>query len=72
MDPSKKISNVSKETNHLKQMGINNTVKELLIQELKTKKNAHNKKMNYSLLRKKKTQWIPQLCTRNGLGTSVL
>ena len=56
MDPSKKISNVSKEINHLKQMGINNTVKELLTQELKTKKNAHNKKMSYSLLEKKKTQ----------------
>ena len=56
MDPSKKISNVSKEINHLKQMGINNTVKELLIQELTTKKNAHNKKMNYSLLKKKRTQ----------------
>ena len=56
MDPSKKISKVSKEINHLKQMGINNTVKELLIQELSTKKNAHNKKMNYSLLQKKKTQ----------------
>ena len=37
-------------------MGINNTGKELLIQELTTKKNAHNKKMNYSLLKKKKTQ----------------
>ena len=56
MDPSKKISKVSKEINHLKQMGINNTIKELLIQELTTKKNAHNKKMNYSLLKKKRTQ----------------
>ena len=56
MDPSKKISNVSKEINHLKQKGINNTVKELLIQELRIKKNAHNKKINHSLLRKKKTQ----------------
>ena len=56
MDPSKKISKVSKEINHLKQMGINNTVKELLIQELTIKKNVHNKKMNYSLLKKKKTQ----------------
>ena len=54
MYPSKKISNVSKEINHLKQMGINNTAKEL--QELTTKKNVHNKKMNYSLLKKKKTQ----------------
>ena len=34
-------------------MGINNIVKELLIQELTTKKNAHNKKMNYSLLQKR-------------------
>ena len=49
MDSSKKISNVSKEINHLKQMGINNTVKELLTQELTTKKNAHNKRMNYEL-----------------------
>ena len=56
MDLSKKVSNVSKEINHLKQMGINNIVKELLIQELTTKKNAHNKKMNYSLLKKRKTQ----------------
>ena len=54
MDPSKKVSNVSKEINHLKQMGINNIVKELLIQELETKKNAHNKKMNYSLFKKKR------------------
>ena len=56
MDSSEKVSNVSKEINHLKQMGINNIVKELLIEELETKKNAHNKKMNYSLFKKKKTQ----------------
>ena len=37
-------------------MGINSIVKELLIQELKTEKNTHNKKMNYSLLKKKRTQ----------------
>ena len=53
-------------------MGINNTVKELLIQEFTIKKNVHNKKMNYSLLEKKKTQWILQLGTRNGLDVSVL
>ena len=56
MGPSKKISKVSKEINYLKQMGINNTVRELLIQELKAKKNAHNRKLNYSLLKKKKVQ----------------
>ena len=55
MDPSKKISKVSKEINHLNQMGINNTVRELLLQELKVKKKAHNKKMNYSLLKMKKS-----------------
>ena len=56
MGASKKISKVSKEINYLKQTGINNAIRELLIQELKAKKNAHNKKMNYSQVRKKKTQ----------------
>ena len=56
MDSSKKISKVSKEINQLTQMEVNSVVKELLIQELKTKKNTHNKKMNYSLLKKKRTQ----------------
>ena len=56
MGPSKKISKVSKEITHLKQMGINNTVREMLIKELQARKNAHNKKMNYSLFKKKKTQ----------------
>ena len=55
MGPSKKISKISKEINYLKQMGINNATRELLLQELKAKKNAHNKKMNYSLLKKKKS-----------------
>lgn len=52
----KKISKVSKEINYLKQMGINNAIRELLIQELKAKKNAHNKRMNSSQVRKKQTQ----------------
>ena len=56
MDLSKKIGNVSKEINYLRQMEINNTIKELLLQELRAKKDAQNKKMNYSLPKKKKTQ----------------
>ena len=56
MDLSKKIGNVSKEINYLRQMEINNTIKELLLQELRAKKDVQNKKMNYSLPKKKKTQ----------------
>ena len=56
MEPSKKISEISKEINCLKEMGINNTVRELLLQELKAKKNAHNRKLNFTLLKKKKSQ----------------
>ena len=53
MEPSKKISEISKEINCLKEMGINNTVRELLLQELKAKKNAHNRKLNFPCLRRR-------------------
>ena len=56
MDQSKKISKVSKEINYLQQMGISKGVRELLLQELKAKKNAKNKQMNFALLKKKKSQ----------------
>ena len=73
MDQSKKISEVSKEINYLQQMGISKAVRELLLQELKAKKNAKNKQMNIALLKKKKSQWILlQLFSKHGLNVSIL
>ena len=73
MDQSKKISEVSKEINYLQQMGISKAVRELLLQELKAKKNAKNKQMNFALLKKKKSQWILlQLYSKHGLNISIL
>ena len=54
MEPSKKISQLAKEENHIKQMEINPVIKDLLLKDSKSKKNANNKQLNKSLLNKKK------------------
>ena len=54
MDIPKKISQISKDINHVKQMEVNKCIQELLIAELKAQKNAKNKKLNKVKLQKKK------------------
>ena len=54
MEPSKKISQLAKEENHIRQMEINPVIKDLLLKELKSKKDAKNKQLNKPLLVKKR------------------
>ena len=54
MDIPKKISQISKDINLVKQMEVNKCIQELLIAELKAQKNAKNKKLNKVKLQKKK------------------
>ena len=54
MDLPDKISKLSKDTYHISKLNINDQIKELLIQELKLKKNANNKKINRMKLARKK------------------
>ena len=58
MDIPKKISQISKDINHVKQMEVNKFIQELLIAELKAQKNAKNKRLNKVKLQKKKLKWI--------------
>ena len=46
MESSKKISQLAKEENHIKQMEINPVIKDLLLKELKSKKDCKNKQLN--------------------------
>ena len=46
MDIPKKISQISKDINHVKQMEVNKFIQELLTAELKAQKNAKNKRFN--------------------------
>ena len=54
MDIPKKISHISKDINHVKQMEVNKFIQELLTAELKAQKNAKNKRLNQVKLQKKK------------------
>ena len=54
MDIPKKISQISKDINHVKQMEVNKFIQELLTAELKAQKNAKNKRLNQVKLHKKK------------------
>ena len=54
MDLPNKIRKLSKDTNHMFKLNINDQIKELLIQEIKLKKNANNKKLNRIKLARKK------------------
>ena len=54
MEPSKRISQLAKEENHIKQMEINPVIKDILLKELKSKKDAKNKQLNKSILVKKR------------------
>ena len=54
MEPSKKISQLAKEENYIKQMEINPVTKDLLLKESKSKKDAKIKQLNKPLLNKKK------------------
>ena len=58
MDIPKKISQISKDINHVKQMEVNKFIQELLIAELKAQKNAKNKRLNKVKLQKKKLKYI--------------
>ena len=58
MDIPKKIGQISKDINHVKQMEVNKCIQELLIAELKAQKNAKNKKLNKVKLQKKKLKYI--------------
>ena len=54
MEPSKRISQLAKEENHIKQMEINPVIKVLLLKELKSKKDDKNIQLNKPLLDKKR------------------
>ena len=54
MDIPKKISQISKDINHVKQMEVNKFIQELRTAELKAQKNAKNKRLNQVKLQKKK------------------
>ena len=53
MDIPKKISQVSKDINHVKQMEVHKFIQEFLTAELKAQKNAKNKRLNQVKLQKK-------------------
>ena len=52
----KKISQKSKDYNYIQNKPINENIKELLIEQLKKKKNKQNKLMNQKKLMHKKTK----------------
>ena len=54
MDLPNKINKLSKDTYNISKLNINDQIKELLIQALKLKKNANNKKLNRMKLARKK------------------
>ena len=54
MDLPNKISKLSKDTHNISKLNINDQIKEVLIQELKFKKNANNNKLNRMKLARKK------------------
>ena len=56
MDKKEKISNYSKQCNYIQTKQISQQVKDLLIEELKKKKNKQNKLMNRKKLLHKKTK----------------
>ena len=56
MDYTKKISQTCKDSNYLQNKPINEYMKELLIEQLKKKKNKQNKLMNKKKLMHKKTK----------------
>ena len=58
MDLPNKIRKLSKDTYHISKLNINDQIKELLMQELKLKKNAYNEKLNRMKLARKK------MCTK--------
>ena len=58
MDNKQKISKSAKQCNYIETKPISQQVKDLLIEELKKKKNKHNKLMNRTKLLHKKTNNI--------------
>ena len=54
MDVPRKISKLTKDINHISKLNINNQIKELLIEEVKFKKNVKNKNLNKQKLARKK------------------
>ena len=57
MDNKQKITKCAKQCNYLQSKQISQQVKDLLIQELKKRKNKHNKVMNRKKLLHKKTKY---------------
>ena len=53
MDIQIKLSTISKSTDYLSKLQIDNKIKELLVQELKCKQKIKNKQMNHCKLKKK-------------------
>ena len=56
MDNKQKITNYSKQCNYIETKQMSQQVKDLLIEELKKKKNKQNKLMNRKMLLHKKTK----------------
>ena len=56
MDYSQKVSQASKQCNYIQNKPMNEQIKELLIEQLKKKKNKHNKLMDKKKLLHKKTK----------------